>query len=73
MKKTVTAKKLRELTAEELARKERDLRQELLNLRVQQQSGKIENPIRLRTLRREVARIRAVQGERTRAAAGASA
>ena len=64
MKKTVMAKDLRQLTDEELARKERDLRHELLNLRIQQQSGQIENPIRLRTLRRDVARIKAVQGER---------
>lgn len=64
MKNLKTAAELRELTDDELARTERDLRQEILNLRMQQESGQIENPIRLRMARREVARIKFIERER---------
>ncbi|MDD8044843.1 MAG: 50S ribosomal protein L29 [Verrucomicrobiota bacterium] len=64
MKNLKTAGELRELTDDELARTERDLRQEILNLRMQQENGQIENPIRLRLARREVARIKGIQRAR---------
>lgn len=48
---------LKDLTPDELAAKSRDLRQELFNLRLQQASSQLEKPARLRTLRRDVARI----------------
>ena len=64
MKNLKTAGYLRELTDDELARTERDLRQEILNLRMQQENGQIENPIRLRLARREVARIKGIQRAR---------
>ena len=48
---------IQDLTAAELAAKSRDLRQELFNLRLQQASSQLEKPARLRTLRRDVARI----------------
>lgn len=61
-------KELRELTVEELSARVRELRQEMLNLRVQQQSGQLENPARLNTLRREVARAQTIITERGNAA-----
>ena len=48
---------LKETTAEELTAKSRDLRQEMFNLRLQQASSQLEKPARLRTLRRDIARI----------------
>ena len=48
---------LKDLTATELAAKGRDLRQEMFNLRLQQASGQLEKPARLRNLRRDIARI----------------
>ena len=48
---------IQDLTATELAAKSRDLRQELFNLRLQQASSQLEKPARLRTLRRDVARL----------------
>lgn len=48
---------LKDMTLTELAAKSRDLRQELFNLRLQQASSQLEKPARLRTLRRDVARI----------------
>ena len=48
---------IHDLTPTELAAKARDMRQELFNLRLQQASSQLEKPARLRTLRRDVARI----------------
>jgi len=53
-----------ELSSDELLTKKRDLRQESLHLRLQQQSGQLEQPSRLRLLRREVARIETVLSQR---------
>jgi large subunit ribosomal protein L29 len=50
-------KELSELVMDELLTKRRDLRQESLHLRLQQQSGQLEQPSRLRLLRRDIARI----------------
>ena len=55
---------LRELSIDELGARKRELGQEMLNLRVQQQIGQLENPSRLRSLRREVARIETLITER---------
>lgn len=65
-------KELREMTVEELGARRRELRQEMLNLRVQQQSGQLENPARLSILRREVARIQTIVTERTKTATKAA-
>jgi large subunit ribosomal protein L29 len=48
---------LKDSTLEELAAKSRDLRQEMFNLRLQQASSQLEKPARLRTLRKDIARI----------------
>lgn len=48
---------LKDLTLTELAAKGRDLRQEMFNLRLQQASSQLEKPARLRTLRRDIARV----------------
>jgi len=53
------------MTVEELGARRRELRQEMLNLRVQQQIGQLENPSRIMTLRREVARIETIVTERS--------
>ena len=62
-------KELRELGSDELATRRRDLKEEALNLRVQQESGQLENPARIRTVRREVATIETLLSERRLAAA----
>jgi large subunit ribosomal protein L29 len=48
---------LKDMTLTELGAKSRDLRQEVFNLRLQQASSQLEKPARLRTLRRDIARI----------------
>jgi len=58
------ARDLRDLSDEELKAKATDLRKELFNLRVQQAMGQIENPMRLRLLRKEIARTKTVLKEK---------
>ena len=59
-------KEVAEMTTDELLTKRRDLRQETLHLRLQQQSGQLEQPSRLRLLRRDVARIETILTKRTK-------
>ena len=59
-------KEILEMSTDELLTKKRDLRQESLHLRLQQQSGQLEQPSRLRLLRREVARIETVLTQRNK-------
>ena len=63
------AKDIRDLTADEIAVKIRENKEEILNLRVQQQSGQLENPTRLRTLRREIAQFETILTEKSAATA----
>ena len=48
---------LKDSTVQELASRSRDLRQEIFTLRLQQASSQLEKPARLRTIRRDIARI----------------
>jgi large subunit ribosomal protein L29 len=63
MKKT-EIKALKDMTLTELVAKSRDLRQELFNLRLQQASSQLENPARLRTIRRDIARVETAASSR---------
>ncbi len=67
------AKEIRELTDAEAQAKLRDLRQELFNLRLQQQTARLERPSRIREVRREMARIETILRERQRPAAAVAA
>ena len=58
------SKEIRELTDAEAQAKLRDLRQELFNLRLQQQATRLERPSRLHDLRKDVARIETILRER---------
>lgn len=51
------AKDINQLTANELAIRLRELKQEGLNLRLQQATGQLENSARIRVVRREVAQV----------------
>ena len=61
------------MSTDELLTKRRDLRQESLHLRLQQQSGQLEQPSRLRLLRRDVARIETILSKRQSDTAAAPA
>ncbi len=58
------AAELREATIEELGRKEQDMRRELFNLRFQQATGEIENPMRIRSIKKDIARVLTVAREK---------
>lgn len=55
---------LRALTVDELTHKEQDLRKELFNLRFQQATGEIENPMRIRTVRKDIAKVLTIKSEK---------
>ena len=57
------AQEIRDLSEKERQDKVVDLGQEIFNLRFQLATGKIENPSRLKSLRRDIARIKTIQGE----------
>ena len=67
--KTVKAGKIRELAGTELDKRAGEIREELFKLRFQQATGQLENPARVRVLRRELARVLTVQQEQAAAAA----
>jgi large subunit ribosomal protein L29 len=59
----VAARDLRELSADELQTRLGDMREQLFKLRFQQSTGQLENSARLRTLRRDIARVMTVLRE----------
>ena len=68
---TVKAKDLRAKTADELNDQLVGLKKEQFNLRFQMAGGQNENPARARVVRREIARIKTVIGEKAKTAAAA--
>jgi len=54
---------LREMSLTEVAQRLEDLREDAFNLRFQQASGQLLTPIRLREVRRDIARVRTVLRE----------
>jgi len=57
-------KALRNLDPLELEGKEKELKKELFNLRFQHVTGRLENPSRMRSARRELARVRTIHLEK---------
>ena len=55
---------LKEKTAAELADERRDLKVEMMNLRVQKASGQLENPARIKIVRKTIARIETLLSEK---------
>ena len=51
------AKEVKEMTSEELVAKLAELKSELFNLRFRMASGQLENPVSIRTCKRDIARI----------------
>jgi large subunit ribosomal protein L29 len=57
------AKELRELSKEDLHKKEQDIREDLFKLKFQHGIRRLENPARLADLRRNIARIQTIKTE----------
>ena len=60
---------MRDKTVEELRSDVGDLRRELFNLRFQVVTGEIQNPMRIRAAKKEIARVKTIITEKTRQAA----
>ena len=58
------AAKVREMGPEELKTKQRELQEQLFRLRVQQSIGQLDNGVKLRQTRREIARVKTVLREK---------
>ncbi len=54
---------LRDMTREELEQKRREMLEELFNLNMRRTLKELDNPLKLRTLRRDVARIETLLSE----------
>ena len=60
----LTAPELRELSADELATRLRESREELFNLRFQVATGQLDNHRRLQVVRKDIAKIYTIMRER---------
>ncbi len=60
----MTAKELRNLESVDLEKKTSELKEELFNLKFQLSLGQLENTAKVKTVRKEVARIKTILGER---------
>ncbi len=58
------SKEIRELSAEEMAKKLRDMREELLNLNIRKGTAQVENTGRIRQLRRDIARFETIKAQK---------
>ena len=59
---------LRDMGQAEMKTKAEELRKELFHLRIQSVTGEIQNPSRIRTVRKEIARMLTIAGEKARTA-----
>jgi len=59
----VRTQQLREMTQDELLQKKSEIEEELFNLRMQKAFKELENPLRLRTLRKDLARVKTILRE----------
>lgn len=60
------AAKLRELSMAELEQKLNDTAQKLFQLRIKNASGQLKNPLEIRLLRRDIARLKTLLAEKGR-------
>jgi len=60
------SQELKELSGDELRTREKELADQLFKLRFQHTLGQLENPMKLRNIRREIARVKTVLDEKRR-------
>lgn len=56
-------KEIRDMSADEQLEKIKSLKEELFNLRFQHATGQLENPMRIRQVKRDIARIKTIRHE----------
>ncbi len=59
----MTAKEVRNLSVEELTTKEKELKLELFNLKLQKTLGQLQDTAKIKTIRRDIARIKTILTE----------
>ena len=64
----MTSKEIRELSPGEITTKLRELREQLLQLRLRKQTGQVEKTHELRTLRKDIARLETILNEKKKKA-----
>jgi len=62
--------KIREMTTDELHNKERELADQLFKLRFQVATGQVENPQKIKMVRKDIARVQTILNERRRGEKG---
>ena len=55
--------KIRKMTDQERTAERERMKQELFNLRFQHVTGQLENPVRMREVRRDIARVKTIMRE----------
>ncbi len=55
---------IRDMSADEQAQKLQSLKEELFNLRFQHATGQLENPMRIRDVKKSIAQVKTIQRER---------
>ena len=63
--------KVREMSADELRSKERELQEQLFRLRFQKSLGQLDNALKIRDTRRDIARVKTVLRQKQQATAPA--
>jgi len=58
------AKKLRDMTSQELDNQFNDLKSELFNLRFQLATGQLDNPVKIKYVKKDIARVKTIQKEK---------
>ncbi|MBI4625840.1 MAG: 50S ribosomal protein L29 [Verrucomicrobia bacterium] len=67
----MTSKEIRDLSPVEITSKARELREQLLQLKLRKQTGQVEKTHELRSLRKDIARLETIHNEKKKAPAAA--
>jgi len=59
---------IRDMTLEEMKAKQEEIAKDLFNLRMRHATNQLENPLKLRHLKRDIARVRTIIAEKEREA-----
>jgi len=68
----VKPEKIREMSADDLKSKEHELQEQLFRLRLQKAVGQLDDAIKIRTTRREIARVKTILKEKQVSASAGS-
>jgi len=69
----MTAKEIRDLSAEEVETNLRSTREQLLQLRLRKQTGQVEKTHEMRVMRKSIARLETIKNEKARAGSATAA